>query len=68
LVKIRNLAIVCLAALLLVYCGTTLLTLVYAPSNADESVVLSPRLLSKNSGTRPGFIALGDPIVDPRPH
>ena len=66
--KIRNLAIVCLVALFVFYCGTAVFASVYTIANTEESVSLGLVLSSKNSTTRPGFIALGDPINDPRPH
>jgi len=68
LTKIRNFATICLVALLVVYCGAALLTSVYTTVNAEESTFSGSVLLSRKSATRPGFIALGDPINDPRPH
>lgn len=66
--KIRNLGIVCLAALLVVYLGVTLFTSVYTAVNTRESTLLDPMLFSENLGIKQSFVPLGDPIVDPRPH
>ena len=66
--KFRNLAIVCLAALLIVYCGLTLFASVCTPVNAEQSAALRLTTLSKSFGDRQWIHVLGDPIVDPRPH
>ena len=66
--RIRNFAIVCLVALFVVYCGISMFESVYTTINAKESVSLGVVLLSRNSTMRLGFIAMGDPIDDPRPH
>ena len=66
--KIRNFAIVCLVAIFVVYCGIAVFASVCTTVNAKESVPFGQVLLSKNSATKPGLIALGDPISDPRPH
>lgn len=68
--KIRSLAIVCLAALLIVCCGITSFATasVYIVVNAQNRAPLDMVLSSRNSANRLGLIALGDPIDDPRPH
>ena len=68
MMRTRNLAIACLVALLVVYCGMTLFASACNAVNPSESVLLGLKFCPKNSATDPGFDALGDPIDDPRPH
>jgi len=66
--KIRKLAIVCLVAIFVVYCGMVVSASVNTVANTKENVSLGLVSSSKNSAAKPGPIPLGDPINDPRPH
>ena len=66
--KFRNLAIACLVVLFVVYCGTAVLAPVCTSVSITEGELSSVPLFLKNSSVKPGPIALGDPIIDPRPH